>query len=405
MKKQDKLVQNFLNTIGIVRKKYHQLAIEKGSYFNIFSILKIETKEVLTHSRFIAELLNPKGAHCFNDEFLKLFIEELKQELGLKISIDTKSCSVSVEEYQGEVTELSGGSIDILIKEHVSSQNVILIENKIYAKEQKNQLLRYRNSFPNGLLIFLTLYGNKSEEASSEDIDYKRLSYQKNIKSWLTKCKEKANSVPKVAETISQYLDLVNKLTNQNSNIEMDKELTDILLESKENYEAYQAILKASINLKPRIINQAILPILEVIKNDHNLNLQQNLLGGWARFTFSNFPMERLGIQICFSSSYEQGLRSMVFGFLPKDNELRNKEIELEIDSLFRESFDRYSKSGYTNWVSLSYFEPYLDWDDADTLKKIYFDKESFEYTLRSNIEKLLSIVNQVIRKTSYNNG
>ncbi len=80
--------------------------------FNIFSVLRIESDEVTTHSRFIAELLNPKGVHGLENQFLELFIKTL----GIKTKLDTNNCTVSVEAYQGKVTETTDGSIDILVR-------------------------------------------------------------------------------------------------------------------------------------------------------------------------------------------------------------------------------------------------------------------------------------------------
>ncbi len=39
-----------------------------------------------------------------------------------------------------------------------------MIENKIYAGEQKNQLLRYHNAYREGKLLYLTLFGDESEQ-------------------------------------------------------------------------------------------------------------------------------------------------------------------------------------------------------------------------------------------------
>ena len=41
----------------------------KTNVFNIFSVLRLETKELI-HSKFIAELLNPKGSHGMGSIFL-----------------------------------------------------------------------------------------------------------------------------------------------------------------------------------------------------------------------------------------------------------------------------------------------------------------------------------------------
>ena len=53
-----------------IQKKERQ---KRGEYFNIFSVLRLETKEVRLHSAFLAELLNPEGSHGLGKQFLELF--------------------------------------------------------------------------------------------------------------------------------------------------------------------------------------------------------------------------------------------------------------------------------------------------------------------------------------------
>ena len=59
-------IQAILNEVKPIVEENKKCRIEKwknGDFFNIFSILKMETDEVKTHSAFLAELLNPKGSH------------------------------------------------------------------------------------------------------------------------------------------------------------------------------------------------------------------------------------------------------------------------------------------------------------------------------------------------------
>ncbi|MDZ7774414.1 MAG: PD-(D/E)XK nuclease family protein [Bacteroidales bacterium] len=128
-------IDRLLNEIQTISESYDRVAEATGENFNIFSVLKVETDEVSTHSRFIAELLNPRGSHGKGDEFLKIFINYINdiysKELQ-KIEIDTNKASVITEK------PIENGRIDIFIKD--PKNNIILIENKIYASEQPDQL-------------------------------------------------------------------------------------------------------------------------------------------------------------------------------------------------------------------------------------------------------------------------
>ncbi len=69
-------MKNLLSQVSSIIQQYEKVAELTGENFNVFKILKVETKEVKTHSAFIAELLNPQGSHGQGDVFLKLFVEQ-----------------------------------------------------------------------------------------------------------------------------------------------------------------------------------------------------------------------------------------------------------------------------------------------------------------------------------------
>ena len=141
-----KKIQAILNEVKPIVEKNKKYRIEKwknGDFFNIFSILNIETDEVKTHSAFLAELLNPKGSHGQGN----IFIDEFVKNILHINNLDTKNAEVTVEYSIGQITEdyKQGGRIDILIRFH-KPDFLILIENKIDAGDQPYQLFRY-NSF------------------------------------------------------------------------------------------------------------------------------------------------------------------------------------------------------------------------------------------------------------------
>ena len=134
-----------------------------GENFNIFSIMSMESDEVFTHSAIIAELLNPKGSHSLGTQPLKLFYKIVLNIEKFPENIEQHICIK--EEYIGLITDdKTGGRLDIVVKD--SSGNGLVIENKIYAGEQPDQLKRYKNKYGNATLLFLTLKGDESKQAS-----------------------------------------------------------------------------------------------------------------------------------------------------------------------------------------------------------------------------------------------
>lgn len=107
-------VKLLLEKIELINSKYEKELEDIRSEFNIFSILNLESDEVNLHSRFLCELLNPKGSHSQEDYFL----DRLLKQIGIS-NFELKNVCVRREYY----------NIDILITN--SRMQVIIIENKI----------------------------------------------------------------------------------------------------------------------------------------------------------------------------------------------------------------------------------------------------------------------------------
>lgn len=138
--------------------------IKQGDFFNVFNTIGLRTEEVRLHSAFIAELLNPQGSHGLSNLFLQAFLKQME----LPCDYVTEAKGVIKERYIGRKTKKEGGRIDIIIED---GNHAVIIENKIYAEDQGNQLLRYynygRKQFPKGFeLVYLTLDGVDPDEKS-----------------------------------------------------------------------------------------------------------------------------------------------------------------------------------------------------------------------------------------------
>ena len=192
--------------------------------FNIFSTLGVELLET-RHSKFIAELLNPRGTHGCGSLLLEQFLllKPIKNKLR-NIDLNAFCRSAKVETEQFHIVEKNRSYIDIVIE----SKNIaIVIENKIYASDQDKQLYRYNKAKMNEnykeedlIIIYLTLDGklpSKQSLNNSLTIDnIKLLSYESHIYEWLNNV-VKYIEVDNVKSTIKQYLSILEKLTNKNS--------------------------------------------------------------------------------------------------------------------------------------------------------------------------------------------
>lgn len=288
-----KNTENLLSQVHTITESYKRVSEATGDNFNIFSVLGIEHYEESTHSLFLTELLNPKGSHNFNDEFLKLFIKEINLERDFK----TENAKVYVEYFVGNIDNNSknGGRIDILIEDE--NKNRIIIENKIYAGEQPNQLERYYNFDNKATILFLTLFGENSQNHKEFD-KYNPISYENNIIDWLEKCQQKAVENPVVRETLKQYKNLVKKLTNQNINSKMETELHKLVFENNCNVESAKNIKYILDNARNHLVslldNLVVHFQKETLKYQTYGNLKE--IRVIPKFPYYNFVVIRLDL-------------------------------------------------------------------------------------------------------------
>lgn len=206
---------------------------EEGRCFNVFSALNMCSDEVRLHSRLLATLLNPKANHGLENEFLKLFLIAL----GLPEDYITHCKEQIVERTIGEVTETTGGRIDIILEDR---GHAVIIENKIYAGDQPNQLLRYYNygvkqfGENNFKLVYLTLNGSEpsSDSLGGGHFEFIKLSYAQDILGLLDRLMTTYPQKP-VHRTIKDYITIIKQLTHQ----DMDTKYQQSIIEEAIKYD------------------------------------------------------------------------------------------------------------------------------------------------------------------------
>lgn len=214
-------VEKLLIETSAVIKKYEQIKRITGENFNIFSILGVESKEVII-CRLIKDLISTDGSHCQGNLYLKLFV---KNVLGLDCTTDEwndnkvkTSLEFTTDEYR---------RIDITIE---TPKSFIAIETKIYAGDQRNQCQDYykeinRHGLANKFLYYLTLDGRETSKESLGTLPVKNvrcISFFENIVGWIENClKESATvKISSIREILLQFLATIKKLTNQSEGAE-----------------------------------------------------------------------------------------------------------------------------------------------------------------------------------------
>lgn len=360
----------FLLEVSHLSSHYEKMAKTTGSNFNVFEILNLQASEVRLHSSLIAEFLNPKGIHGQGTLFLNLFLQQFHLE-----NFEIESAFVEVEKHIGiinlEYTE--GGRIDIEISNN-KKQN-IFIENKIYASDQKNQLLRYYNYDNNATLMYLTLEGTlPSNESISDKLtskDYACISYKTDIINWFEECQKKAFNLPLIRETITQYVNLLKTLTNQTYKVSMKEEIKNLILRKPE--------IVSSIELSNHVLWSLLIDMKTIFFNEMKLAFPRQLI-----------HLKNNGEIIIYFDEDNDG---PWFGYQYHVN--GNKENLSEKGKIYRDILKKIDSTFFSNHNFIGWFNP-----------KPFKPRQKFEFIDKEYILKLYTdrsllkeLVNDLIRQ------
>ena len=248
-----------------------QRAMGKRDY-NIFTLFHGFSDEVNLHSNFIASLLDPNGDHYKGDLFLKLFLEMCGID---DFSIDTSTATV-FKEFK---------HIDIYISD---GKKHIILENKVYAKDQPAQIARYIKTIkgegakkakdedicvlylhPDGKLPDDQSFGDYHAKLLGENpsIKFKVISYGNEILEWIDKCKNEVSNLTDLNVFLSQYKDVIEMIYDRYKRIDkMEKaNLVEIF---KENYTAVSEIANNYQETRKKIIDEFFENVKDILEND-----------------------------------------------------------------------------------------------------------------------------------------
>ncbi|MBV0931732.1 PDDEXK-like family protein [Marinobacterium weihaiense] len=225
-------------------------ANRQGEQFNIFAILGVQRDEARTHSRFLAELLDPNGRHGMGSCFLQVFKNDLLQ-LNTPVSSPVRvTRELSTEERR---------RIDIVVD---MPDRLIGIEVKVDAADQPAQLADYHAELEQRArgrkhvtLVYLTLDGKAPSADSLKGLDSRQvhcLSFARDIRHWLNSCHASSQPKPELAHGILQYRRLIETLTG--TGFTMTSMLADQLAHDKDDLGTALAVAAALPKAKTRVM-------------------------------------------------------------------------------------------------------------------------------------------------------
>jgi hypothetical protein len=288
-----KIIMIFTQLQAALYEYQNNLSSKKSYFTPDFNLLEILAPKELQLSKLFAEFLNPNGTHeqnsLFLNEFIKTFLPNHKK------LIKEKNINVLIE-----LAENVNGRIDILID--FDNNFGIAIENKPFADDQDEQIIRYveylENTYgkDNYSMLYLSAYGTQPTEKSLPE-DKKRkldnkfviLSYEE-IKDWLLKC---ANLIPdnksprlkNLLLEIVEYINITFLNTNSMKNKILKETIENNILEAFEinkiwlqNKKDLEQIYFDKLN---RLFNEVLPDLLfKELKNRNVINHQWEFIKG-----------------------------------------------------------------------------------------------------------------------------
>ena len=186
--------------------------------FNIFNILNLEYDEVRLHSRILKKFIENDINGFVNLIPIEYWINKIKPTEN-----QFEEILIEVPVYSNN-ENFGDGRIDLLINFKGFS---IIIENKIFAKDQEHQLIKYYNYgekfCDDFLLLYLTPLGKSPVDISIQfkdlntpslelDKHFYNISYRYHILNWLNiyRDEKKNNNLEK--GILNQYINSLNKI-------------------------------------------------------------------------------------------------------------------------------------------------------------------------------------------------
>lgn len=196
----------------LVRVKQIADQCRQDTSYNIFSVLGIETKEVLI-CRMLADLLNPKGQHGMGSVCLEIFLKEVLK--WKTVNSEAVKHAVVTAEYRIDENR----RIDLVIE---TAGQFLPVEVKILAAEQKAQCLDYyrfsQAKDPQAKVVYLTRFGTMPGAYSLSDgtdqvpeADLICISFKEHIIHWLEQCRNVSGDEMK--SMLTQFLDTIRTIT------------------------------------------------------------------------------------------------------------------------------------------------------------------------------------------------
>lgn len=301
--------------LGLLLERFREFTIDiearkkrgQNDFNPLLCVQKLDD-EANMHSGFLYALLNPCGEHYQDDLFLKLFLDSisLKKWFG-----DTSNAEV-YKEYK---------NIDIYI---TNNNKHIIIENKIWARDQGTQIARYIEAiaevdssdegessveYENIAVVYLAPYIKNPTQQSlgkwkiqgeflvdneNNKVRFKAISYNNEMIDWLDSALNEAGGISNLRMAIECYTDVVKRLTGQKENT-MDLQA----FFNKKGNEQFLEIALELVARRDEVLHAHFSAIAREIESKYKKDYEINDLGNGKGITLLHSKFDEIK-NFCF---------------------------------------------------------------------------------------------------------
>ena len=365
--------------------------------FNTFDF--INTDE-LGLSRILADLLNPKGSHSQQEDFLKLFVEHCLPTIYSKPNWQPfiehlDKTKVKLEEQA--LASCTQRRMDIYLRCQVGDDSYgICIENKPYAADQTNQLIDYYKELEerghiNQHIVYLNEHNDTPSEYSVDtktldtwiaEKQYSHLRFS-GLVGWLKACQVECQN-HSVSEFIAQLIKFIQKQFMGIEDMNEAQSVLNTMLSSQENIASALKIALSAHEMKKQLIEKLQRDLITIIEKESKpysmiktdlkgvnreeqitFNIKESALDFCLGFGGTVFTNPYLGIFIANSDvtpDYEY--YEKILTKCKSSNSIAGENIKAEEDK---------SKGGY--WCAWYSFEPHDWWSKTEPWEQIHNGK------------------------------
>lgn len=379
---------------------------EHEDNFNLFDLMCNRNDEVYLHSRFLSILLDPNGSHKMKDTFIRLFVDKLNLPFEYNLS--------SLEVYPNEVDTSEHKEIDILLIDRMRKSSII-IENKIGAQdsnhEDEGQIERYYRIITQdeGIPTDSTsvIYLSIDREAPSEEsigtsgqfpeLAHKVLSihYGVEILDWLRCCVRESYNRPVLRESITQYIRLVESMTNNNTSEEDLNALMSLVGKNNDNLMSAKRLIDNSKHMHWwaifefwKLLSEKLIDMgFSIRQRIENYVIDDLVHGSAAKRNKADFNLKLTtsdGVNFTINADHDNYLCIGVI-----DDDLKSG-MKNKVKTFFHTYQESLSLESYGNW-------PFYKFFDFENSEGLYFgdfsDDLMFSLISESNREKVVNVV------------